>query len=82
LLYFEHSTALSTIIISTKGSSSRKEAAQALAAIQAITVQERSAVVKALDFYYRNKNKLDSFFILIDIYIFSINICLEQKQLR
>jgi hypothetical protein len=26
-------------------------------------------VVKALDLYYRNKNKLDSFFISIDIYI-------------
>jgi hypothetical protein len=32
-------------------------------------MQKRSARVKALDFYYRNKNKLDSFFILIDIYI-------------
>jgi hypothetical protein len=26
-------------------------------------------MVKALDFYYRDRTKLDSFFILIDIYI-------------
>jgi hypothetical protein len=37
--------------------------------IQAIVVQERSVVVKAPDFYYRKKSKLDSFLILIDIYI-------------
>jgi hypothetical protein len=33
-------------------------------------MQERNAVVKALDFYYRDKSKLVSFFMLIDIYIF------------
>jgi hypothetical protein len=33
-------------------------------------MQERSAVVKALDFYYGDRSKLDSFLILIDIYIF------------
>jgi Domain of unknown function (DUF4939) len=33
-------------------------------------MQERSTIVKALDLYYRDKNKLDSFLILIDIYIF------------
>jgi hypothetical protein len=32
-------------------------------------MQERSTIVKALDLYYKNRNKLDSFFILIDIYI-------------
>jgi hypothetical protein len=32
-------------------------------------MQERSVIVKAPDFYYRNRNKLDSFFISIDIYI-------------
>jgi hypothetical protein len=32
-------------------------------------MQERSAVVKALDFYYKDRNKLDSFLISIDIYI-------------
>jgi hypothetical protein len=32
-------------------------------------VQERNTVVKALDFYYRDKSKLDSFLMLIDIYI-------------
>jgi hypothetical protein len=32
-------------------------------------VQERSAVVKAPDLYYRNRSKLDSFLISIDIYI-------------
>jgi hypothetical protein len=37
--------------------------------IQAIVVQERLVVVKAPDFYYKERNKLDSFLILIDIYI-------------
>jgi hypothetical protein len=37
--------------------------------IQAIAVQKQSAVVKAPDFYYREKSKLDSFLISIDIYI-------------
>jgi hypothetical protein len=32
-------------------------------------MQERNAVVKAPDLYYRNKSKLDSFLMLIDIYI-------------
>jgi hypothetical protein len=32
-------------------------------------MQERNAVVKALDLYYRDRSKLDSFFISIDIYI-------------
>jgi hypothetical protein len=67
LLYFEHPIILSTIIISTKGSSSRKETV--LIIIQVIVIQEQNTIVKALDFYYKNKNKLDSFFILIDIYI-------------
>jgi hypothetical protein len=40
-----------------------------LVVIQAITMQERSTMVKAPDLYYRNKSKLDSFFISIDIYI-------------
>jgi hypothetical protein len=39
------------------------------AAILVIVVQERSAMVKALDLYYRDRSKLDSFLILIDIYI-------------
>jgi hypothetical protein len=32
-------------------------------------MQERSAIVKAPDFYYKDRNKLDSFLMLIDIYI-------------
>jgi hypothetical protein len=32
-------------------------------------MQERSTVVKALDLYYKEKSKFDSFLILIDIYI-------------
>jgi fibrillarin-like rRNA methylase len=66
-LYFEHPTALSIIIILIKGSSSRKEIAPIV--IQAIVMQERNTMVKALDFYYKDRNKLDSFLILIDIYI-------------
>jgi hypothetical protein len=67
LLYFGHPIALSTITISTKRSSSGKETA--LTAIQAIDIQERTTMVKTLDFYYRDKNKLDSFLISINIYI-------------
>jgi hypothetical protein len=67
LLYFEYPVTLSTIIISTKGFSSRKETV--LIIIQAIAMQERNVMVKALDFYYKDKSKLDSFFISIDIYI-------------
>jgi hypothetical protein len=37
--------------------------------IQIIIMQEQNIIVKALDLYYKNRNKLDSFFILIDIYI-------------
>jgi hypothetical protein len=54
-------------MILTKRSSSGKEAA--LAVIQAIVMQEQSAVVKALDLYYKDRSKLDSFLMLIDIYI-------------
>jgi hypothetical protein len=32
-------------------------------------VQERNTIVKALDLYYKDRSKLDSFLILIDIYI-------------
>jgi hypothetical protein len=32
-------------------------------------MQERSAIIKAPDFYYRKKNKLDFFLISINIYI-------------
>jgi hypothetical protein len=32
-------------------------------------MQERNIIVKALDLYYKNRNKLDSFLISIDIYI-------------
>jgi hypothetical protein len=32
-------------------------------------VQEQNIIVKTPDLYYRDRNKLDSFFILIDIYI-------------
>jgi hypothetical protein len=67
LLYFEHPTTLSIIIILTKGPSSRKEIV--LVTIQAIAVQEQNAIIKALDLYYRDRNKLDSFLILINIYI-------------
>jgi hypothetical protein len=67
LLYFEYPTTLSIIIISTKGSSSRKEIA--LIIIQAIVIQKRSTIVKALDLYYKDRSKLDSFLILINIYI-------------
>jgi hypothetical protein len=41
-----------------------------LVVVQTIAVQERSTMVKALDLYYSNKSKLDSFLMLIDIYIF------------
>jgi hypothetical protein len=37
--------------------------------IQTIVIQERNTIIKALDLYYKNKNKFDYFFILIDIYI-------------
>jgi hypothetical protein len=40
-----------------------------LVVIQAIIIQEQNAMVKALDLYYRNKSKLDSFLMSIDIYI-------------
>jgi hypothetical protein len=32
-------------------------------------MQERNTIVKAPDLYYKNKSKLDSFLMLIDIYI-------------
>jgi hypothetical protein len=32
-------------------------------------MQERNAVVKAPDFYYRDRSKLDSFLMSMDIYI-------------
>jgi hypothetical protein len=67
LLYFEHPIALPIITISTKGSSSRKEVV--LIVIQAIIMQEQNIIVKVLDFYYRDRSKLDSFLILMDIYI-------------
>jgi hypothetical protein len=70
LLYFEHPITLSIIIISARGSTSRKEVILALVAIQVIVMQERNTIVKALDLYYRDRSKLDSFLILIDIYIF------------
>jgi hypothetical protein len=54
-------------MISTKRSSSRKETA--LIVIPAIAIQERNTMVKALDLYYKDRSKLDSFLILIDIYI-------------
>jgi hypothetical protein len=59
LLYFEHPAALSIIAISTKGSSSGKEVA--LVVILAIAIQKRNTIIKTLDFYYKNKNKLNSF---------------------
>jgi hypothetical protein len=40
-----------------------------LIVIQAIAVQEQSTMVKAPDLYYRNRSKLDSFLMSIDIYI-------------
>jgi hypothetical protein len=33
-------------------------------------MQEQNTIVKAPDFYYRNKSKLDSFLMLINIYVF------------
>jgi hypothetical protein len=69
LLYFEHSTILSIIIISARGSTSRKKAVLVSIVIQAIVIQEQNIIIKALDFYYRDKSKLDSFLMLIDIYI-------------
>jgi hypothetical protein len=32
-------------------------------------MQEQNTIVKALDLYYKDRNKFDSFFISIDIYI-------------
>jgi hypothetical protein len=69
LLYFKYPTALSIIIISAKGSTSRKNAILAPVVIQAITVQKLSVIVKALNLYYKDRSKLDSFLISIDIYI-------------
>jgi hypothetical protein len=37
--------------------------------IQAIVMQERNVVVKAPDLYNKDRSKLDSFLILMDIYI-------------
>jgi hypothetical protein len=37
--------------------------------VQAIIIQERSAVIKALDLYYKDRSKLDSFLMSMDIYI-------------
>jgi hypothetical protein len=67
-LYFEYPIVLPIIIISTKGYSSGKEVV--LAVIQAIVMQEQNTIIKAPDLYYKDKSKLDSFLILIDIYIF------------
>jgi hypothetical protein len=69
LLYFKHPIILSIIIISARGSTSRKEAILVLVVVQAIAIQERNIMVKAPDLYYKNRNKLDSFLISIDIYI-------------
>jgi hypothetical protein len=57
------------ITISARGSTNRKEVILVLTAIQAIVIQERSTIVKAPDLYYRDRSKLDSFLISIDIYI-------------
>jgi hypothetical protein len=67
LLYFEYPIVLSIIVISTKRSSSRKKTV--LTVILTIIIQERNIMVKALDLYYKNRSKLDSFLISIDIYI-------------
>jgi hypothetical protein len=69
LLYFEYPIVLSIITISARGSTNRKEAVLALAVVQAIIMQKRNTIVKVLDFYYKERSKLDSFLILIDIYI-------------
>jgi hypothetical protein len=73
LLYFKHPTALSIIIISGKRSSSKGSRGILVSSkkiiIQAIVVQEQSTGVKALDFYYKDRSKLDSFLISINIYI-------------
>jgi hypothetical protein len=69
LLYFKYFIVLSIIIISTRGSINKKKIILILVVIQAIIIQERNTIVKTLDLYYKNRNKLDSFFILIDIYI-------------
>jgi hypothetical protein len=55
--------------MSARGSISRKGVILTPTVVQAITIQERNTMVKALDFYYKNKSKLDSFLILINIYI-------------
>jgi hypothetical protein len=68
-LYFKHLTILSIIIISARGSIIGKEITLILVVIQAIAIQKRNIIVKALDFYYNNRSKLDSFFMSIDIYI-------------
>jgi hypothetical protein len=67
LLYFEYLITLSIITISTKKSFSKKEIV--LVIIQAIIIQEQNTVVKAPDLYDKKRNKLDSFLILMDIYI-------------
>jgi penicillin-binding protein-related factor A (putative recombinase) len=54
-------------MILTKRSSSGKKVAPIV--IQTITMQEQNAVIKALDFYYKDRSKLDFCLMLIDIYI-------------
>jgi hypothetical protein len=65
LLYFEYLTTLSTIIILITRSSKDKDTQAPI--ILALVVQERIATVKALDIFYRDRAKLDNFFISIDI---------------
>jgi hypothetical protein len=55
--------------MSARGSTSGKEATPTLTSIQAIAVQERNTMVKAPDLYYKDRSKLDSFLMSIDIYI-------------
>jgi hypothetical protein len=68
LLYFEHPITLSIIIISTARSSKSKDTYTPT--IPALIIQEYTATVKVLDIFYRDRAKLDNFFIFMDIYIF------------
>jgi hypothetical protein len=67
LLYFEHSTILLTIIISIAGSSKGKDTNTPI--ILVLVIQEYTATIKAPNIFYRDRAKLNNFFISINIYI-------------
>jgi hypothetical protein len=63
-LYFEHPTTLSTIIISTAGSSKDKDTYTLT--ILVLAVQEYTTIIKVPDIFYKDQTKLNNFFIFIN----------------